>query len=316
MNLRFVEAFYWAVTLSSVTRAADKLFVTQSALSSRIAALEEELGVLLLDRRDKQFRLTTAGARFQRHAEKLLNLQRDIRAEFGATPGASERGALLRVGVIESVLHSWLVEWVQFLRREQPALQLDLTVETSAVLLDQMRRGALDLTVAVLPLQGEGVANRALVPMPMVFVGSRPAPRRSQATLAAVASAHELLTFQRASQPYVALLEACRAAGIESPRVHAISSISAMLELAEQGFGVATLPAAAVRRLASQRPLAVWPVDVQLPPLPVHVSWREDPASPIVGRAVESLRGFNHRWVEIQADGDALGTSSKKSMTI
>ena len=85
MNLRFVEAFYWAVTLKSVTRAAEKLFITQSALSSRIAALEAELGVLLLDRRDKQFRLTTAGTRFHRHAERLLNLQRDIKAEFGKT---------------------------------------------------------------------------------------------------------------------------------------------------------------------------------------------------------------------------------------
>ena len=69
MNLRFVEAFYWAVTLKSVTRAAEKLHVTQSAMSSRIAALEDELGVLLLDRRDKQFRLTIAGTRFHRHAE-------------------------------------------------------------------------------------------------------------------------------------------------------------------------------------------------------------------------------------------------------
>jgi hypothetical protein len=84
MNLRFVEAFYWAVTLKSVTRASEKLFITQSALSSRIAALETELGTLLLDRRDKQFRLTTAGARFQRHAERLLNLQREIKAEFGS----------------------------------------------------------------------------------------------------------------------------------------------------------------------------------------------------------------------------------------
>ena len=45
MNLRFVEAFYWVASLKSVTRAADKLFLTQSAMSSRIAALEEELGV-------------------------------------------------------------------------------------------------------------------------------------------------------------------------------------------------------------------------------------------------------------------------------
>jgi DNA-binding transcriptional LysR family regulator len=315
MNLRFVEAFYWAVTLKSVTRAAEKLFVTQSALSSRIAALEDELGALLLDRRDKQFRLTTAGSRFHRHAEKLLNLQRDIRAELGAAPGAGERSALLRVGVIESVLHSWLVEWVQALRREQPALQLDLTVETTSVLLDQMRRGSLDLLVAVLPLQGEGIDSRALAPMPMVFVGSRPAPRRGAATLAEIAAERELLTFQRASQPHVALLEACRAAGVDNPRVHAISSISAMLELAEQGFGVATLPAAAVRRLASQRPLAVWPVDEQLPPLPIHLSWRDDPASPIVGRAVASLREFTARWAEGQPGVARRAASSRKSMT-
>ena len=64
MNLRFVEAFYWVVSLKSVSRAAEKLHITQSAMSSRIAALEEELCVLLLDRRDKQFRLTVAGLRF------------------------------------------------------------------------------------------------------------------------------------------------------------------------------------------------------------------------------------------------------------
>ena len=96
MNLRFVEAYHWAVALKSVTRAAEKLHVTQSALSSRIAALEEELDVLLLDRRDKQFRLTAAGVRFARHAERLLNLQREIRAELGS--GAAARAGAARRG--------------------------------------------------------------------------------------------------------------------------------------------------------------------------------------------------------------------------
>lgn len=101
MNLRFVEAFYWAVALKSVTRAAEKLFITQSALSSRIAALETELGALLLDRRDKQFRLTMAGSRLHRHAERLLNLQREIKAEFS---GGIERPMQLRIGAVDSVL--------------------------------------------------------------------------------------------------------------------------------------------------------------------------------------------------------------------
>ena len=64
MNLRFVEAFVWVARLQSITRAAEKLFLTQSAVSSRIASLEEELGVPLVDRRDRVFRLTNAGNRF------------------------------------------------------------------------------------------------------------------------------------------------------------------------------------------------------------------------------------------------------------
>ena len=54
MNLRSVESFYWVAMLRSVTRAAEKLHLTQSAMSSRIAILEQELGVQLLDRRDTQ----------------------------------------------------------------------------------------------------------------------------------------------------------------------------------------------------------------------------------------------------------------------
>uniref|UniRef100_UPI00356B3B09 LysR family transcriptional regulator n=1 Tax=Hydrogenophaga sp. TaxID=1904254 RepID=UPI00356B3B09 len=84
MNLRFVEAFYWVASLKSVTRAAEKMFLTQSAMSSRISALEDELGVLLLDRRDKQFRLTVAGTRFFSYARRLLEMQREIKSEMGS----------------------------------------------------------------------------------------------------------------------------------------------------------------------------------------------------------------------------------------
>ncbi len=286
MNLRFVEAFYWAVTLKSVTRAAEKLYVTQSALSSRIAALEAELGVLLLDRRDKQFRLTTAGARFQHHAERLLNLQRDIKSEFGSD---AVRPMSLRLGVIESVLHSWLIPWLQALRREHPQLELALSVETTPVLVDQMRRGAVDLVMAALPADGDGVRTRALAPMPMVFVGQAPRHARKRWTVPMLAEQEELLTFQRGSQPHVALLDLCRQQGVLAPRVHTISSISAMVQLVEEGFGVATLPQAAVQRLAERLPLQVLRCSVPLTPLPIHLSWRDDPGASAAGNVVDAV---------------------------
>ena len=108
MNLRFVEAFYWVTTLKSVTLAAEKLHLTQSAMSARISALEEELGAVLLDRRDKQFRLTNAGLRFFSYSQKFLELQREVKTELGLAGAgkggkASGGGVSLRIGVIESV---------------------------------------------------------------------------------------------------------------------------------------------------------------------------------------------------------------------
>lgn len=284
MNLRFVEAFHWAVTLKSVTRAAEKLYLTQSALSSRIAALEAELGVLLLDRRDKQFRLTAAGTRFFRQAERLLNLQREIKAEFGA---GTVSATSLRIGVIESVLHSWLVAWLPQLRQAHPALELALSVETTPVLLDHLQRGAADLVICALPSGGDGVRTRALEPMPMVFAGHASRHARRRFTLVQLAAENELLTFQRGSQPHVALLELCRLQGLLSPRVHTISSISAMAQLVEQGFGVATLPLAAVQRLGAPQGLVACRCEAVLAPLPIHLSWRDDPAASAAGSVVD-----------------------------
>ena len=255
MNPRFVEAFYWVVSLKSVSRAAEKLFITQSAMSSRISALEEELGVLLLDRRDKQFRLTVAGLRFFGHAQRLLALHREIKSAMGAD--AAPRAVSLRIGVIESVLHSWLLDWVQHMRSTNPDFELELTVETTPVLVDQVQRGTLDLAFAALPTSGESLRSRALPAMEMVFVGHQALHRKRRYALADLA-ALELMTFQRGSQPHVALLDLFRTANLEPRRVHAISSISAMVQLVEGGIGVATLPLVAVQRLAAMTRRTQW----------------------------------------------------------
>ncbi|XVJ70029.1 MAG: LysR family transcriptional regulator [Rhizobacter sp.] len=291
MNLRFVEAFYWVVSLKSVSRAAEKLFITQSAMSSRVAALEEELGVLLLDRRDKQFRLTAAGMRFFNHAQKLLVLQRDIKAEMSAAGGSESPTVSLRIGVIESVLHSWLIDWITHMRKSSPGFELELTVETTPVLIDHVRRGALDLVFAAMPTVGEGLRSRALPSMEMAFVGHAELHRKRSYGLADLADL-ELLTFQRGSQPHAALMDLFRTAGLELRRVHNISSISAMVQLVEGGLGVATLPTEAVEKLAGHLHLRTLKCESVLPSLPVHASYREDPTSAVALDVLEAILSF------------------------
>jgi len=275
MNLRFVEAFYWVATLKSVSRAAEKLFITQSAMSARVAALEDELGALLLDRRDKTFRLTVAGSRFLVHAQKLLELQRTAKAEVGSDLAPE---MTVRLGAIESVLHSWLIPWVEALRQQYPSLELELTVETTPVLIDQMRRGVLDIAFAALPTSGDGIRTSTFPTMDMCFVGNKTIHAKRKYSLEEIA-AFDILTFQRGSQPHVGLLDLFRAKRIQPRKVHTISSISAMLQLVQGGFGVATLPRAAVERLSESRHIRPLACTTALLPLPIHVSYRLDPVA-------------------------------------
>ncbi|HEX5802841.1 MAG TPA: LysR family transcriptional regulator [Azospira sp.] len=294
MNLRFVEAFVWVARMESITRAAEKLCLTQSAVSSRITALEEEVGTSLLDRRDRVFRLTNAGTRFLDYAERFLALQRDVKREFGV-PEALPLS--LRIGGIETVLHTYLVQLMQHLKARNPYIEFELTVEMTPLLNEQIRRGGLDLAFTAMPATGNGVQSEALPAMEMVFVG--PAGDLEEHALAVdELLEHDLLTFQRGSQPHVALMEALRGAGASNKHVHAISSISALVKLVESGFGLATLPRAAAEQLARQHRIAVLDCALPLAPLPIYASYWSYPAAPALETAIGDAIAFAHSQME------------------
>jgi DNA-binding transcriptional LysR family regulator len=74
--------------------------------------------------------------------------------------------------------------------------------------------------------------------------------------------------------------------------VHAISSISAMVQLVQGGFGVATLPSRAVQRLLTFPNLKQLACDIALQPLPIHASYRTDPSSLAVETVIKSAFAF------------------------
>ncbi|MDR2113395.1 MAG: LysR family transcriptional regulator, partial [Candidatus Accumulibacter sp.] len=289
MNLKFIEAFVWVARLGSITRAAKKLCLTQSAVSNRVAALENELGVEFIDRRNPHFRLSDAGIRFMSYAEKLLTVEREMRNEF-RTP--DRQPFTLRIGAIESVLHTWLIPVVDTLKRSSPLINFELTIETTLNLVEQIRRGALDIIFSAQAAQEDGLINETLVSLEMVFVGARtmaPLPLELDALLR-----HELLTFQRGSHPHLSLLNALHAAGTGGKHVHAISSISALALLAGNGFGLATLPRRVAERLGPENRLRILETALPLAPLPLHASYWNYPTNPLLKQAIREAVASAH----------------------
>lgn len=288
MNLRFVEAFVWVARLKSITRSAEKLCLTQSAVSNRVAALEEELGITLLDRRERSFKLTPSGTRFLQYAERLLALQREIKSQLGSP---EQMPLSLRIGGIETALHTWLIPMIDLLKKSNRQIELELTIETTPVLVEQLRRGSLDLVFAALPALGEQISNEVLAPLEMVFVGPE-----SMATQGPIGVdellAHDLMTFQGGSAPHVALLDLLRSLGSVGKRVHTVSSISALVRLVESGFGIATLPRAAAEQQLPRSRIAILRCDAALAPLPMVASYWSGPAAPELAKALHEALAF------------------------
>jgi DNA-binding transcriptional LysR family regulator len=109
----------------------------------------------------------------------------------------------------------------------------------------------------------------------------------------------QLLTFQRGSVPFIRLRELLAKHSLEATQVHAISSVSAMLQLVAGGLGIAALPAAAVDDLAREQGFIELCCHAQLPEVPLYMSWRTDPADEALDSIAKSLSTFISEHVTV-----------------
>lgn len=151
----------------------------------------------------------------------------------------------------------------------------------------------LDIAVLAAQVNDEHVRNRALPPLRMSLVARRGLLKQRRITLAELAQ-FNLITFQRNSHPNAVTVDVFRRARISPQRLHFCSSISAMLTLVESGFGIATLPRAAIAPWLAAGEVVEVNCDFVLPALPLTVAWREDPAAGEIERVVNDIVGAAH----------------------
>src|SRR2546427_484735 len=144
MNIRFLESFVLLARIGSVRRVAELVHASPGAVSMRIRGLESDLGVTLFHWDRKTLQITDAGARLLRHAEAVIEATRTLER---AARSDDAIGCRLRVGVLETAVHTFLPEFVKAMGASLPHIELDLTVDLSTHLSEQMMRRDLDLIV-------------------------------------------------------------------------------------------------------------------------------------------------------------------------
>lgn len=178
MDITLARTFLEIVSSRSFVQAAERLHVTQTAISARVKALEEALGRQLFVRSKAGASLTPAGERFLRHAQTLVQVWEQARHQAAVPPG---RRGLVSVGCEISLWHPLLLDWMLWMRAQAPDFALRTEVGAADDLLERVASGTLDIGIAYAPRQRPGLRIELLIEEKLVMVSTSPGPQKPQA---------------------------------------------------------------------------------------------------------------------------------------
>ncbi|WP_282130121.1 LysR family transcriptional regulator [Roseobacter litoralis] len=169
MDIELARTFLAVVETGSFFNAAGKVNVTQSTVSMRIRALEQQLGQPVFERSKTGATMTAAGRNFQRHATTLVRTWTQAKLD-AALPAALE--SVLEVGAPPSIWDGFLIDAIPALKTEIPNLAIKASLATSDTLGPQLNEGSLDLAIMYRPQITSGLAVEQLFEDEFVLVSS------------------------------------------------------------------------------------------------------------------------------------------------
>ena len=293
IDLRSLEVFVWVARLGGFGRAAEALHTTQPAVSARVAALEADVGHRLFARGDGNRRPvpTAKGVELLAYAGRMLALRDELLAAMRTDAAGT---GLVRLGVSETIVQTWLSAFVARLHAEMPELRLDIVVDISPALRDALLAGAIDVAFLLGPVAVPGASDRPLCAFDIVWA-ARPDVAAGIADLADLARI-PVMTFPRATAPYRQLADLFSAADLPGARLSSSGSISSIARMAMDGIGVAVLPLAAIAAELADGRLVRVAAGPPLSPLVYTASVLAPPSRPALATVVDIACAVAAAW--------------------
>ncbi len=168
MDLELLRTFLELNRTRHFGRAAEALFVTQAAVSSRLKSLEQQLGVTLFERSRREMRLTPEGGRLVRHSERMIAAWRAARQDVSLAHATEQL-------VIGGSLRLWdvlLQRWLHDLRRTYPSLAIMAESQSPDFLTRKLIDGTLDVAIMLEPAQLDIMQIREIATIDFILVSA------------------------------------------------------------------------------------------------------------------------------------------------
>lgn len=292
LSLRHLRALAALAETEHFRKAAERLHVTQPALSAQIQGLEDHLGVTLVERTRRRLVFTPVGRAMVERARAILAEITDM--ESAAKVFASPLEGLLRIGVPPTLGPYLLPHVLPDMKAGHQGLRLYLREERLSRQLAELASGEIDLVLGLGPLAGEGREAAPLFDEPLWLALPTDHPLCAKTGLVpADLSGLSLVLFEREGDGMRDLgLRLCQEAGAREHPDFRATSLDTLRQMVASGLGSCLLPALYVAAEARDDPqLAVRPFRKPAPCRRIDLAWRRtDPRKEAFLKLAEMLR--------------------------
>lgn len=300
MELRQLRYFVAVAEELNFGRAAERVYLSQPALSQQVRKLEEDLGVVLFYRTKRRVELTEAGKAFLKGARQvLMQIEQTVRTAREVGGAGSSR---LRVGFPEYANHTPVAEILRTFQKRYPAVELEqhewFLLHHTHQLVSRLRDGALDVGFLLLPVDDDALEHEHVLRIEIVAAIPEDHPLAAEKEVSMRALAGErLILFSRRFHPmhYDHIVECCEKAGFGpdivqkyEPQVYSGPTTYRMVA-SGAGIGIVVPPLVT----ASRPPGVVFrPLREPTPVLDLVAAWRRNDTSPHLKAFLEVVREF------------------------
>lgn len=274
-HLRTIRAIHQA---GGLARAADMLHMTQSALSHQVKGLEDQAGVELFVRRSKPMRLSAAGLRMLKLAERILPEIDALEEEFRALK--SGKTGRLHIAIECHACFDWLFPVLEQFRHAWPEVDVDIRAGLAFEAMPALVREEVDLVISSDPVRLEGVVYNPLFDYHPTFVASSQHPLAAKDWIGAEDFREEvLITYPVSRDKLDIFTELLTPARVEPRGQRPVELTAVILMLVGSNRGVAVLPDWVLRDVRSNPDYVTRPLGPETITRRLYAATREDDAT-------------------------------------
>jgi DNA-binding transcriptional LysR family regulator len=218
------------------------------------------------------------------YAEKLIGLRSEMLAVVG---DRSAMRGVLRLGVAETIVHTWLSQLIKSVNHAYPNLSIEIEVDITSNLRTRLLAQEIELAFLLGPLTAPTINNRVLCDYPVGFLASPSLGLGQRRLTVHDLAKFPLITFPRKTQPYEIVRSMFNRPDLPPIRLHASASLATVIHMAIEGLGIAVIPTAIVENEMADGRLQLLSTNLQMPLLTFSASWLASPDTVAVERVAE-----------------------------